>query len=369
MTKALIGNIFETNMLTLVNTVNCVGVMGKGVAKEFKQRYPQMFEDYKRRCDLAQLKVGEPYYYEDMTETSIVNFPTKDHWRSSSKISDIIQGLDIFLANYQAWGIKSIAFPPLGCGNGGLEWDLVGPLMYQRLMDLPIDVEIYAPFGTPAKKLTEKFLRTDVEFDFLEEGARAATFNPEWLALIEVLKRLEQQKYSNPVGRTIFQKICYIMTELGTETGFKFKKGSYGPFSSEIKSAMSYFANSNLVKEKQLGPMTALLVDDSYSELLKKHEHILKNRGRAISKTVDLFSRIKNTDQAEEITTVLYASREIKVREEKASEQQLIDYVLEWKKSWNNEEKLNSIATTMRNLEMLSWLKLDYSESISSTPV
>lgn len=136
MIKVLIGNMFESQAQTLVNTVNCVGVMGKGIAKEFKKRFPDMFRDYAERCKRGDVNPGVPYIYTDLLGNSIVNFPTKDHWRSPSKLEDVIRGLDIFADKYHEWGIKSVAFPPLGCGNGGLEWRAVGPLMYQNCRNL-----------------------------------------------------------------------------------------------------------------------------------------------------------------------------------------------------------------------------------------
>ncbi len=365
MMKVLIGNMFETSMQTLVNTVNCVGVMGKGVAKTFKDQYPTMFEDYKQRCDHKQVKPGVPYYYHDMLGVSVLNFPTKDHWRSASKLADVINGLDIFVQNYKKWGITSIAFPPLGCGNGGLEWELVGPLMYQRLKPLDIDIEIYAPFGTSKTQLKKEFFEKTVEVDFSEKGKKSKAFNPEWLALIEVVKQLGLQPYTSPIGRTIFQKICYIMTELGTETGFKFKQGSYGPFSDNIKDALNYFSNSNLIQEEQLGKMTALKVDVAYDSYLVKYSTVIEKRYKSIVKTVDLFSRIKSTDQAEEVTTVLFASRRVKEKNGTATEQELFDYILDWKKSWNKQDKKESVSSTIRNLEMLDWLKLNSSDSFS----
>ena len=94
MFKALIGDLFESQAQTLVNTVNCVGVMGKGVAEQFKIRFPDMFADYKRRTDSKEVRLGEPYLYRDSSGMQIVNFPTKDHWRSPSRLADIERGLD-----------------------------------------------------------------------------------------------------------------------------------------------------------------------------------------------------------------------------------------------------------------------------------
>ena len=138
--KIMIGNIFDSTAKTLVNTVNCVGVMGKGIALDFKNKYPTMYKEYVKLCHAGEIKPGKPYLYQDLYGTSILNFPTKEHWRSPSKLSYIIEGLDWFCENYQKYDISSIAFPPLGCGNGGLSWEVVGPIMYSKLRDLPIEI-------------------------------------------------------------------------------------------------------------------------------------------------------------------------------------------------------------------------------------
>ena len=158
MFKALIGDIFADRAQTFVNAVNCASVMGKGVALEFKKRYPAMFEDYVERCACGEVKLRRPYLYQDLSGTRIVNFPTKDHWRSPSRLSDIEDGLDHFAPHGQDWGMTSVAFPALGCGNGGLEWAKVGPLLYAMLHNLDLDVEVYAPHGTSKTELTEESL-------------------------------------------------------------------------------------------------------------------------------------------------------------------------------------------------------------------
>ena len=139
------GDLFTSRAQTLVNAVNCVGVMGKGIALEFKKRYPAMFEDYLARCKRNAVRLGEPYLFRDPGGTVIMNFPTKDHWRSPSYLKDIDEGLKYFAKHAADWDVTSIAFPPLGCGNGGLEWADVEPLMRQKLAELPIEIEIYSP--------------------------------------------------------------------------------------------------------------------------------------------------------------------------------------------------------------------------------
>lgn len=154
MLKAVIGDLFASKAKALVNPVNCVGVMGKGLAQEFKRRYAAMFEDYTQRCAGSHVRLGEPYPYRDASEILIVNFPTKGHWRSPSRLSDIELGLDYFVQHYEEWGVKSVAFPALGCGNGGLSWERVGPLMLGKLRRLNVDVEVYAPEGTAGEQLS-----------------------------------------------------------------------------------------------------------------------------------------------------------------------------------------------------------------------
>jgi O-acetyl-ADP-ribose deacetylase (regulator of RNase III) len=134
--------VFNVNTRTIVNTINCAGVMGDGIALEFRLRYPEMFEDYVRRCKRKEVVIGKPYVYRPSNEFIILNFPTKKHWRYQSKVEWIEQGLDYFVGLYRQMGIASIAFPPLGCNRGGLDWRNVKPLMERYLGKLDIDVYI-----------------------------------------------------------------------------------------------------------------------------------------------------------------------------------------------------------------------------------
>jgi len=367
MFKALIGDLFESRAQTLVNTVNCVGVMGKGVALEFKKRFPSNFEDYATRCQRKQVRLGQPYLYRDPTGQSIVNFPTKGHWRSPARLKDIENGLDYLARHVEEWGIQSLAMPPLGCGNGGLEWSEVGPLIYRKLHHSPIDVEVYAPFGAPKNELSIDYLASPSQMSLDGKGRKHEKMNPEWVVLMEVLRELQQQPYANPVGRTIFQKICYVVTEMGVETGFHFRKGSYGPFADEVKLALHDFANRNWLQEQQLGRMMALRAAPQYEQDRLKFRRELERHERKISKVVDLFSRIKTTEQAEEVLTVLFASRELKQAHPKKelTEQELYDYILEWKKSWRTDEKQRAVTDTIRNLALLGWMRVRLSESLA----
>jgi len=132
-----IGSIFDSHTQVIVNTVNCKGVMSKGLALEFGKRYPSMFKEYKEMCAQGQLKIGTLHLYKRDTFPWILNFPTKEDWRRKSKLSYIEAGLTAFVQQYPSWSIESIAFPKLGCQLGGLSWRKVKPLMEHYLKDLP----------------------------------------------------------------------------------------------------------------------------------------------------------------------------------------------------------------------------------------
>jgi O-acetyl-ADP-ribose deacetylase (regulator of RNase III)/uncharacterized protein YwgA len=364
MIKVLIGDIFESKVKTIVNTVNCVGVMGKGIALEFKKRFPDMMKDYKAKCNQKHVKPGRPYFYHNLFGQSIVNFPTKNHWRAASRLEDVINGLDFFVDNYKSWGIESIAFPPLGCGNGGLDWEVVGRVMYQKLAHLDIDVEMYAPYGTKKTKLSHEYLSKDIAIDLHTKGHKNSKLKKEWVALLEVIHRLANEAYAAPIGRVIFQKICYVMTEQKIDTGFKFKQGDYGPFSEDVKNVISIFANANLASEAQLGQMTQLKIGSQYDKIKPKYQTYLSSIENKISKTVDLFSRIKNTKQAEEVVTVFYAIRQLKQKHKNVSETDVLDYVIDWKRSWDTANKKTAIASAIRHLLISRWIDVEYSESL-----
>lgn len=356
-----IGNIFDSTCSTIVNTVNCVGVMGKGIALEFKKKYPEMFMEYVIKCDRGEVKPGTPYFYQD-NEISILNFPTKDHWRSPSRLSYVIDGLNWFVENYEKYGIDSIAFPPLGCGNGGLNWNVVGPIMYQKLSKLPIYIEIYAPFGTSQREITEEFLSNSVsESDVL--GNSNSKVNPKWYLILQVVKELNERKYALKVGRTIYQKICFVLTRNGVDTGFVFSKGSYGPFSSQVKDSITALANANLIVEKQLGKMISLSVSDGVEI---HREKFTDEELNAVKQTVDLFGRVKSTEQAEMIATVLYSYDQLIKERDVISDKDVYDYVLDWKPRWKTEKEFD-LCDTIQNMAMLSLMNVSCSGELMDT--
>lgn len=137
------GNIFNAKTKVIVNTVNCVGVMGKGIALVFKLRYPKMFDLYKEHCKHKRIAIGKLWLYKgDEDRPWVLNFPTKYHWKYPSKIEFITRGLQSFLETYKELGITSIAFPLLGTHNGGLDKKEVFSVMNQYLSKCDIPIEI-----------------------------------------------------------------------------------------------------------------------------------------------------------------------------------------------------------------------------------
>lgn len=149
------GNLLEENAQALVNTVNCVGIMGKGIALQFKKAYPQNFREYEKACKAKQVQPGKMFVFQTNSlfhPQYIINFPTKRHWKNPSKIEDIKSGLTSLVEEVQRLNITSIAIPPLGCGNGGLDWNLVKPLIESAFVQLPdVRVIIFEPSGASAK--------------------------------------------------------------------------------------------------------------------------------------------------------------------------------------------------------------------------
>lgn len=143
------GNIFHSSMQTIAITVNCKGVMGKGIALYVKQHVPEAYDEYRNLCNSGDMKIGQPVIYDKELEVldykKLLFFPTKIHWKNKSDLLEIRNGLEWFVDHYKEMNIESIAFPALGCGNGGLSWSGVRPLMCKYLEGLDIDVEIYPP--------------------------------------------------------------------------------------------------------------------------------------------------------------------------------------------------------------------------------
>lgn len=363
MVRTLTGDLFESKMQTLVNTVNCVGVMGKGVALEFKKRFPDMYQDYVARCAAKQVRLGRPYLFRRLMPPWILNFPTKDDWRSVSRLSDIVAGLEYFEQHYHEWGITSLAVPPLGCGQGQLEWRVVGPTLFRYFSRLDIPVELYAPYGTPEREIDTAFLaQTANSVATNGDSAEMAKIPPAWVALVEILARIDREPYHWPVGRTTFQKIAYFATESGLPTGLHYTRGSYGPFAADLKPLITRLVNNGLVREDKLGRMFSVKPGPTYNDTAKAYHAKLQQWESIIDRIADLFLRMR-TQQAETAATVHFAARTLEqTTKNKPSETEVLVEVKRWKQKRRPPLHDEEIAHAVRNLNVLRWL--DVSPSV-----
>ena len=363
-----IGDIFESHAQTLVNTVNCVGVMGKGIALEFKNRFPDMYEDYVQRCKGGKVKLTQPYLYSRLTPPWILNFPTKDHWRSISRLQDIVAGLHYLQAHCQEWGITSLAVPPLGCGQGQLEWRIVGPTLFRHLKQLDIPIDLFAPFGTPHEELNDAFL-DDAGSQELAPSRQDASYrvSPGWVALVEILRDIEREPYHHPVGRTTFQKIAYFATECGIPTDLRYVRGSFGPYAADTKRHITALVNNGLICEQRLGRMFAVGTGRTFEDARQAYADHLGKWREVINKVANLFMRL-NTQQAELAATVHFASKELKsASQNQPSESDILRHVMDWKQRRRPPLDEKKVALTVRNLNILGWIQARVNQNLPVT--
>ena len=217
------GNLLKQDAEALVNTVNCVGVMGKGIALQFKQAFPGNFKVYKKACDRKEVQLGKVFVVplESMYNPKyIINFPTKDHWKGKSRKSDILTGLESLVEEVKRLQIESIAVPPLGCGYGGLKWTDVESMIETALKKIPdVQVFLFEPKGAPKPGsmpvATKKpnMTRTRAFFIRLIEIYRESDYK---LSLLEI------------------QKLGYFLQVAGEPLKLDFQKDKYGPYTETL---------------------------------------------------------------------------------------------------------------------------------------
>ena len=341
--------------------------MGKGVALEFKKLFPDMYQDYLRRCAAKEVQLGKPYLFRPLLPPWTLNFPTKDHWRSVSRLSDIIAGLEYLVRHYEEWGITSLATPPLGCGQGQLEWRVVGPILYRHLSRLDIPVDLYAPQGAPQAELDEIFLASETPDPMSQNFPNVSTITNDrdtkvpasWVALVSILALVESQPYHWPVGRVMFQKIAYFATESGIPTGLVYKRGSYGPFADDLKSLVTKLVNNGLLIEEHSNDMFITRVGPTYVDAVRAYRSDLNIWKPTIERIADLFLRM-NTKGAEIAATIYFATQELTgVNVEPITETQVLDAVKAWKIRRRPPLRENEIAQTIRSLNLLRWINVE----------
>lgn len=221
------GNLLKADIEALVNTVNCVGFMGKGIALQFKQAFPKNNAEYERACAAGDVKPGRMLIHDNgglVNPRFIINFPTKRDWRGKSKIEDIAAGLSALIAEVRRLGIRSIAVPPLGCGLGGLDWRVVRPMIEQSFAALPdVHVNLFEPVGPPqAKSMPVRTQRPKMT------PARAL-----FIRLMDAYSALD---YS----RTLLEvhKLAYFLQEAGEPLRLRYEAGHYGPYAPNLNKVL-----------------------------------------------------------------------------------------------------------------------------------
>lgn len=217
------GNLLESEADAIVNTVNTVGVMGKGIALQFKNAFPANFKAYERACKRDEVALGTMFVFDDGRLTPphwIINFPTKGHWRSRSRMSDIAAGLDDLREVVAKFDMRSIALPPLGCGNGGLDWSEVRPLIERKLEGLDLTVELYVPTGAPAARS-------------MAPASEVPTMTPARAALVSMLDQYDRLALGTSLIET--QKLMYFLQEAGEDLALRFEPNLYGPYADGLR--------------------------------------------------------------------------------------------------------------------------------------
>jgi O-acetyl-ADP-ribose deacetylase (regulator of RNase III)/uncharacterized protein YwgA len=359
----VVGDLFEASAQTLVNTVNCVGVMGKGVALQFKKRFPAMYEDYVQRCERDEVKLGQPYLYSNPELPHVLNFPTKGHWRSVARLKDIVAGLEYLEAHYRNWGITSLAVPPLGCGQGALDWHTVGPTLYERLSRLEIPVALYAPFDTPHAELTPRYLqRTLASNGSSDDVPQQRRLQPGWVALAAALADLQSDPHHWPIGKVSFQKLAYFLTVAGVPTGLEFERSTYGPYAADLTRVISTLVNNDLLKESQLGRMIEFKVGDTFPSARVAYERNLDAWQEPIHRAADLLARLKTNDAEIAATVHLVATEVAATTGELPTDEAILTEVMEWKLRKQPPLREDEVLNAIHGLAMLGWLEVAHSE-------
>lgn len=227
MTEITQGNLLEAPVEALVNTVNCAGYMGKGIALQFKQAFPANFKHYEAACNRGEMMPGKMLIHDNgglVNPRYIINFPTKRHWKGKSRIADIESGLKALVGDVHRLGIQSIALPPLGCGLGGLDWRVVRPLIEQAFATLPdVQVLLFEPAGTPnAKSMPVRTERPHMT------PARAL-----FIKLMDAYSALDYNRTLLEV-----QKLAYFLQEAGEPLRLKYEAGHYGPYAANLNKVL-----------------------------------------------------------------------------------------------------------------------------------
>ena len=313
------GDILAEDAEALVNTVNCVGVMGRGIALQFKKAFPENFRVYADACARGEVRPGRMFVFETRQLTNpryIINFPTKRHWRGNSRIEDIDAGLKDLVMVIRERDIRSIAVPPLGSGLGGLEWSDVRPRIEKALHGFnDLDVVVFEPRGAPD---AERMVR----------GREVPRMSPERAVLVGLMNRYLNGLLDPFVTLLEVHKLMYFMQEAGQRLRLRYTEGPYGPYAENLRHLLneveghfiSGFGDGGERPDKQLE-----LVPGAVEDATKALHRSPKTRER-FDRVTDLVDGFESAFGLELLSTVHW----VLVRDNPASQDDLVRLTYAW---------------------------------------
>lgn len=278
------GDIIRSDAEALVNTVNCVGVMGRGIALQFRKTFPQNYREYKAACDAGEVVPGKMFITERRALSGpkyIVNFPTKRHWRGKSRLEDITIGLQALRREIDALGIRSIAIPPLGSGLGGLNWNEVRSEIESFLGDLEVDVIVFEPGETPDPRV-------------MARTREAPKMTPGRATLVTLMHRYLAGLMDPFVTLIEVHKLMYFMQVAGEPLRLRYKKHHYGPYAENLRHVFNEveghlitgYADGGDIPNKELHIVPGAVAD---AAPILESKADTKSRFERVSKLVDGF--------------------------------------------------------------------------------
>jgi len=315
----LTGNILESEAEALVNTVNCEGFMGKGLAYQFKKSFPKTNKSYVQMCNKNELFPGKMHYFRENNKL-IINFPTKDKWRKKSEIDYIDKGMNSLIKVIEENNLKSIAIPPLGSGNGGLEWKEVKDIIWKYVYPVSKDIDIYI---------------YEPSLNYKVQTKKAPKLTLSHFILMNIKSRLER------FSKFRLQKAAFFINLFLKENYFKFEAHLYGPYSHSIDII------SKDIKEFQefYKYSTEEALEYAYSTLISKNvEQKLKNFLIPLEQSIGLINKYSSNRDIELYSTIAYAILE----QEKLNSTEIIEYIHNWSdlKKEKFEDKAIKLALT-----------------------
>lgn len=317
------GNLLDSTAEALVNTVNTVGVMGKGIALQFKNRFPHNYKVYKKACDEGTFDVGQVLVTQDgdlLNHKTIINFPTKKHWRSPSKYEYISTGLVALKEALKKHQIKSVAIPPLGCGNGGLDWEKVKELITEALKDVEAEVYLY----TPNAKIKEILQKENKPKQVKLTDARAM--------LLYLL--FEYEKSGDQSSLLVANKLAYFLQRSGEELQLKFEPYHYGPYSVQLNHVLLYLNGTYLqgLEQNEAKPFETLQLNYNKLDEIKDYieQKLPKEKKERLEKVLKLVRGFESAFSLELLSTVDYIS----LHDENSD----VDHILSKINSWSERK-------------------------------